>query len=181
VSARAALRAATAEDHERVDRLFSRLDLGSDAGYRLFLTAQAAAHLPVEAALEATGAPALIPDWPLRRRSGFILADLAELGIDTPPGIPPPPLADEAAILGAAYVLEGSRLGGAFLKRSLAPQAPSRFLAAPQEPGAWRKLLARLDESLYDAARVEAACETAKQVFKRFEIAGRLYLEFAAS
>ena len=180
MSARAALRAATAEDHDRVDRLFSRLDLGSDASYRLFLTAQAAAHLPVEHALEAAGVAAMLPDWPGRRRSALLLADLAELGIEPPAPVPPPPLAGEAEIFGAAYVLEGSRLGGAYLKRSLSPGAPRRFLGAAQEAGAWRKLLAKLDESLYEPARLEESCESARQVFRRFEIAGRLYLEFAA-
>jgi heme oxygenase len=180
VSARAALRAATAEDHERVDRMFSCLNLGSEADYRLFLTAQAAAHLPIEDALEIAGVAALVADWPERRRGQLLLADLTELGVTPPAAVPSPEFPTEAAILGAAYVLEGSRLGGAFLKRSLAPDAPRRFLCAPQEAGAWRKLLAKLDESLYDPARVEGACEAAKQVFKRFEIAGRLYLECAA-
>jgi heme oxygenase len=181
VSAHAALRAATAADHERVDRLFSRFDLGSDADYRLFLTAQAAAHLPLERALEVAGAGELILDWADRRRSELLLADLEELGIEPPPSVPPPPVDGEPAILGAAYVLEGSRLGGAFLKRGLAPRAPRRFLAAPQEAGAWRKLLAKLEESLYEPTRVEEACETARQVFMRFEISGRRYLELAAS
>jgi heme oxygenase len=181
VSAHAALRAATAADHERVDRLFSRLDLGSDADYRLFLTAQAAAHLPIEHALETAGVSALIPDWLNRRRADLLLADLSELGVEPPSAVPPPILAGEPAILGAAYVLEGSRLGGAFLKRGLAPHAPRRFLAAAQSAGAWRKLLAKLDESLYEPARLGEACETARQVFMRFEISGRRYLELAAS
>jgi heme oxygenase len=181
VSAHAALRAATAADHERVDRLFSRLDLGSELDYRLFLTAQAAAHLPIEQALETAAVSALIPDWPDRRRSELLLADLAELGVEPPPAVPPPPLEGASAVLGAAYVLEGSRLGGAYLKRSLTPQAPRRFLAAAQAAGAWRKLLAKLDESLYEPAQVEEACETARQVFMRFEISGRRYLELAKS
>jgi heme oxygenase len=180
VSAHAALRAATAADHERVDRLFSKLDLSSNADYRRFLTAQAAAHLPIEAALEAAGITALLADWPERRRSASLLADLEQLGIEAPAPLPPPPLTGEPAMLGAAYVLEGSRLGGAFLKRSLAPEAPRRFLAAAQQAGAWRKLLAKLDESLYEPARVEGACKAARQVFGRFENAGQLYLEFAA-
>jgi heme oxygenase len=177
VSAHAALRAATAANHERVDRLFSQLDLGLDAAYLLFLTAQAAAHLPIEDAMEAAGVSALIVDWPDRRRSDLLLADLAELGVEPPSAVPAPTLAGEPAILGAAYVLEGSRLGGAFLKRGLKPHAPRRFLAAAQSPGAWRKLLAKLDESLYEPARVGEACETARQVFMRFEISGRRYLE----
>ncbi|HEX8534793.1 MAG TPA: biliverdin-producing heme oxygenase [Allosphingosinicella sp.] len=179
MSARAALRAATSEDHERVDRLFSRFDLGSPDGYRLFLTAQAAAHVPIEAALDAAGAEALLPDWRARRRSHLIEADLAELGCTLPDPVELPVLADTAAIMGALYVLEGSRLGGAVLKRELAPHAPMRFLAAEQAPGAWRKLLAKLDESLYQPALVEAASQTARLVFRRFEIAARRHLESA--
>lgn len=179
MSARAALRAATAEDHERVDRLFSGFDLSNLDGYRLFLTAQAAAHVPVEAALDAAGVEALMPDWPARKRSHLLEGDLAELGAALPAPVEAPHLPDAAAMMGALYVLEGSRLGGAVLKRSLPPQAPMRFLAAEQAPGAWRKLLAKLDESLYQPALVEAASQTARLVFRRFEIAGRRYLESA--
>ena len=51
MSAHAALRAATADAHERVDGLFSRFDISDPIGYRRFLTAQAVAYLPGEAAL----------------------------------------------------------------------------------------------------------------------------------
>jgi heme oxygenase len=179
VSARDALRTATADAHERVDALFSRFDLSSGDGYRLFLTAQAAAHLPVEAALDAAGAALLMPDWPQRRRSHLLEADLAELGAATPAPVDPPSLAGPEALIGALYVLEGSRLGGAVLKRGLAVGAPQRFLGAAQAPGSWRKLLAKLDESLYDAARVEAASRSARDVFGRFEHSARLCLETA--
>lgn len=162
-----------------MDRLFSGFDLGSAKGYRLFLIAQAAAHVPVEAALETAGVEALMPDWPARRRSNLIEADLAELGFALPDPVEAPPLPDAAAMMGALYVLEGSRLGGAVLKRELPVQAPMRFLAAEQAPGAWRKLLAKLDESLYQPGLVEAASQTARLVFRRFEIAGCRYLESA--
>lgn len=39
------------------------LDLGTSQGYRDFLAAQAAAYLPVEAALEKVDASRLIADW----------------------------------------------------------------------------------------------------------------------
>lgn len=177
MTARAALRAATAADHERVDRLFSSLDLAREADYRLFLTAQAAAHLPVEEAIEAAGACALLADWPERRRAHLLKADLADLGAEVPPPQAPPALPDAASIFGAIYVLEGSRLGGALLKRGLSRDLPKRFLDAQQAPGAWRKLLAKLDEFLYAPEQLGAASETARQVFMRFEAAGRQYLE----
>ena len=179
MKARAVLREATADAHERVDRLFSALDLADESSYRLFLLAQAAAHLPVEAAIDAAGAAGLLQDWPERRRAPLLLADLAALGAEAPESEAAPPLRSSAEIFGAIYVLEGSRLGGALLKRSLAPGAPDRFLSAPQPPAAWRNFLARLEECLYNPPAVEAAGRTANQIFVRFEKAGRRYLEFA--
>jgi heme oxygenase len=177
VTARAALRGATAADHERVDRLFSSLDLAREADYRLFLIAQAAAHLPVEEAIEAAGARALLADWPERRRAHLLREDLADLDAEVPPALEAPALPDAASIFGAIYVLEGSRLGGTLLKRGLPIGMPKRFLDAEQSPGAWRKLLAKLDEFVYAPEHLEAATNAARQVFMRFERAGRLYLE----
>jgi heme oxygenase len=178
VSARAALRAGTADAHERVDGLFSRLDLARPEHYRLFLLAQAAAHLPIEAALDAAGAGALLDDWPSRRRARLLIADLEDMGLAPPPPLTPPPFLTDAGKFGAIYVLEGSRLGGSLLRKGLPPTAPTRFLAAPQVPGAWRKLLAKLDEALYETRQGEAAIDTARQVFERFEAAGLRYVEF---
>ncbi len=60
MSARAALRARTAAEHERVDRLFSNFTLGEGGSYRRFLLAQAAAFLPIESALDRGGAADLL-------------------------------------------------------------------------------------------------------------------------
>lgn len=177
MTVRSALRTATAEHHDRVDRLFSSLRLADPADYRLFLLAQAAAHLPIEAAIDAAGAPALLDDWSERRRADLLKADLAAMAVDVPLPESAPPLADAASILGAIYVLEGSRLGAALLKRSVSPGLPMQFLAAPQPAGAWRKLLAKLDLFLYEPAELETASQTARHVFERFEKAGRRYLE----
>jgi heme oxygenase len=177
MKARQALRAGTASEHERVDRLFSRFDLSRIEDYRLFLSAQAAAHLPVEAALDTAGAERIVEDWPTRRRAALLLADLEELGLPQPRPMEAPELKDDAAILGAIYVLEGSRLGGAMLKRSLPDIAPKRFLGATQAPGNWRKLLESLDHFLYETVALESALLAAKQVFERFEAGGLRTLE----
>ncbi len=177
MKARFALKAATAGEHERVDRLFSRLDLAQEGDYRLFLAAQASAHLPIEAALDAACAERLVEDWPARRRSHLLLADLGDLGLKAPTLVAAPEFGSDPAILGAIYVLEGSRLGGAMLKRSLPDIAPKRFLTAQQPPGSWRKLLETLDHFLYETSAIESACETARQVFQRFEAGGQRLLE----
>ena len=54
----------------------------------------------------------------------------------------------KASMLGAIYVLEGSRLGGAVLKRTVPGHFPRRFLEARQAAGSWRTLLQALDEFL---------------------------------
>jgi heme oxygenase len=177
MKARAALRTGTAQEHERVDRLFGALNLARPEDYRLFLAAQAAAFLPVEEALDAAGAADFLPDWHARRRSHLLRGDLHALGTPLPSPEPVPALVSAPEILGAAYVLEGSRLGGAMLKRSVQHDLPQAFLSAPQSPGAWRKLLETLDHYLYETAPVAAAVGAARGIFHCFEAGGRRFLE----
>ena len=56
--------------------------------------------------------------------------------------MPAPNFSGLPALLGGLYVIEGSRLGGALLKRGLPAGTSARFLNAPAEPGAWRRLIA---------------------------------------
>lgn len=177
MKARAALRAATAADHERVDALFSRYAFDTPDGYRRFLLAQAAAFLPVEQALDEAGAARSLPDWPQRRRGDALVRDLAALGETAPEQIDAPSFSDAASVLGGIYVLEGSRLGGAVLKRGLAAGTPREFLDADQTQGSWRKLLEVLDILLYRTDLVETAAGSARAVFQRFEAGGLRYLE----
>jgi heme oxygenase (biliverdin-IX-beta and delta-forming) len=177
VSARFALKAATAAEHERIDRLFGAACFSTSNGYRAFLRAQAAAFLPIEAALDQAGVERLIEDWPARRRGDLLRADFAEFGDALPPPLPGPRFNGPAGAAGCIYVLEGSRLGGAVLKRALPADAPRRFLAAPQTPGSWRKLLERLDTLLYRPDLVDAAIQAARHVFQRFEAGGLIYLQ----
>jgi heme oxygenase len=172
--ARAALRRDTAGDHERLDALFGRFRLDDPVDYRAFLTAHAMALPSVEAALDAAGFAALLDDWPARRRGSAIAADLAALGDAMPPPLAAPSLDTPAAQWGAAYVVEGSRLGGALLARGVAETSPTSYLGTPQAPGAWRNVLARLDEQLRSPDEIAAATEAARGTFALFEQAGRI-------
>lgn len=170
MKARAALRRATADAHRRVDALFSRFELASEAGYRDFLLAQAHGFLPVEGGLDASGADRVLADWPDRRRGALLRADLAELNVTLPePFTAPDFISGKASMLGAIYVLEGSRLGGAVLNKSVPGHFPRRFLEARQAAGSWRKLLQTLDEFLIRPVDLDAAVLAAKEVFARFE------------
>lgn len=169
VSARDALRTATADDHARVDRLFGRLRLDRRDEYVGFLRAQAMAYLPAEAAVERAAPTALLPDWPERRRAALLRDDLDRLGVTRPAEGRAPSLASPAAVLGAVYVLEGSRLGGRLLARSVPAHFPRRFLTAG-EPRLWRALVAALDENLADPADRAKAVAAAREVFALFEL-----------
>ena len=178
MKARAALRAATAEEHRKVDAAFSRFRLGDETGYRDFLLAQAAGFLPVEQALDEGGAAQILPDWPERRRGDLLLADLADLNVTAPePFFAPDFISGKASMFGAIYVLEGSRLGGAVLKKTVPGHFPRRFLEARQAAGSWRSLLQALDDLLIRPGDLDAAITAAKKVFARFEQGARRQME----
>ncbi|KQS55600.1 hypothetical protein ASG17_05880 [Brevundimonas sp. Leaf363] len=166
-SARFFLREATADAHARLDVLFSGFDLADRADYARFLKAQAGAFFGVEAALDKAGADVVLPDWPARRRSQALRDDLIALKEAVPEAMPEPLLPNPAAILGAAYVIEGSRLGGAMLVRTVADTAPISFLA-PGNPLHWRSFVAILEKRLSSADERTEAARSASAVFDIF-------------
>jgi len=168
LTARFALRAATGEAHERLDALYSAFDLGRSADYATFLLAHAPAFLAVEAALDAAGVELVVDGWASRRRSEALKADLTALDLPVPAPATSPSFDGAAAILGAAYVLEGSRLGGAMLVRKVGPGLPTAFLT-PGNPSDWRAFISLLDERLSSEESLAAAASAALSVFNLFE------------
>lgn len=163
------LREGTADCHARVDAAFGAFDLSSPDGYRDFLTAQARAFLPIEEALDSAGAAVLLPDWPERKRGNALISDLNCLKVHIPAASPVPRVDCAAAIWGQIYVLEGSRLGGQVLKRSLLPDLPQAFLGHRIEHGAWRTLLDRIDQALTEPADRATTLDAARATFAVFE------------
>lgn len=170
--ARTRLRAATASAHARVDQVFSRFDLSRPADYRAFLAAHAEALLPVETWLD-SHAPAVIADWPSRRRGHLLADDLAVLGQMATATRPFASSDHPAAVIGILYVVEGSRLGGRVLARQLPPDLPATYLTPHANGPSWPGLMQRLDEIVTDAASEEIAVSAALQTFERFAKAGQ--------
>lgn len=134
--------------HHQVDEAFSGFSLDSASGYREFLQAHAGALFSLEAALERGGIEALLHDWPSRRRRDALRADLLALGCELPLSLPVTAPASAGWCWGAAYVLEGSRLGGQVLLRRLRaaqPEAPANYLGHASEPGLWPAFLQQLE------------------------------------
>jgi heme oxygenase len=169
LSAHQRLRTDTRAAHERVDALFSGLDLKDLADYRRFVALHAAAFLPIEKALTDAGAARLVPDWDAMRRTPELMADLEALVLPVPDDESGPTFANDAEMLGAIYVLEGSRLGGAVLRKTVDPSFPHRFLAHPQPKGRWRGLVAMLERNLYESVQIDSAVSAALGVFAYFE------------
>ena len=176
-TARFKLRDATAQWHQRVDTVFSIANLADRAEYGQFLCAQAAALLPVERALDAGGMEEVIADWRVRRRAHLICEDLAALDLEMPLLEPDLILTSVAAMLGATYVLEGSRLGGTLLRRSVPASFPTAFLSnGGGTTTAWRDLIALLDARLAPGNELNAAIAAACDTFALFERSGQRLL-----
>ncbi|ANC92359.1 heme oxygenase [Azospirillum humicireducens] len=174
--ARQALRAATRESHERLDKAavlqpLVRPDITAGQ-YARALGVLYGFNAPVERALgEASGAA----------RLALLREDLQVLGID-PDALPEmaglPPLDSAPARLAARYVLDGSAHGGRAMlpgiTRALGYDARrgARFLASDglDMAGAWKALMLRLEEELADPAALAAACAAAAGLFAALEM-----------
>ncbi|GAB5350138.1 biliverdin-producing heme oxygenase [Alteriqipengyuania sp. 357] len=159
---RARLRAATHEQHQRLDTTLGRLDLADRGDYARFLKVQANARHGVEAWL-GRYCPA---KWLPPSQAALLAADLSALGdkagLEDAPGFD---LADQGPVawLGAAWVLAGSSLGNRMMERELSARAPAgwpmAFLRDDAMPAYFktlRPLLAQADPNP-GAERIAAA------------------------
>ncbi|MGC2777291.1 MAG: biliverdin-producing heme oxygenase [Bradyrhizobium sp.] len=170
------LKAATAAAHHALDESLGQFDLTTTAHYRHFLQASAAALLALEMALEQAGVAGLIADWPQRRRAQAISADLADLnGVVAPLPWSLQPL-DRSGMFGTLYVLEGSRLGAAYLLRVVAASADprvrraTRYLRHGAGEGLWRGFPSQLERepvTQEDEIRMIASAREAFAMFAR--------------
>ncbi|MET0250116.1 MAG: biliverdin-producing heme oxygenase [Sphingobium sp.] len=163
--ARQALRQATAADHGRVDDLFGHFRLDDADSYGAFLRAHARALAPLEALAN--------PD---ASRLSLLADDLATMGLALPEASPAPvAVPSEAFRWGVRYALEGSRLGGAYLARKVAPGLPHAYLSAAHEKGGWAAFQADLDEAARDGGTdwIDQATDGARHAFATFASAAR--------
>lgn len=168
---RFALKAATDEMHRELDDRLSRLDLRERDDYCRFLLFHARTVPPLEEAMAAAGADQLIDGWAAARRSAAIEQDLSALGHVMPAPVDVPPIDGRAGLLGTAYVVEGSRLGGRVLRKRIGAGTPDAFLRAASEKS-WPQLVAALDLHLYSESLTDEAERAARRCFT-------LYLDVA--
>ena len=168
MTARFALKAATDDIHRELDERLSTLDLAAENDYRRFLDFHARTVPAVEASLASGGLGDMVEGWCASRRSDAIAGDLAALGEPMPKPVEPPVLTGVGELLGAAYVLEGSRLGGRVLERRVGPGLPNAFLKGDGSLGPWPPLIAVMDRLLYSDSLLGEAKSAARRCFTLF-------------
>ena len=168
-----ALRAGTRDAHDRLETGLDVLHRCTErASYTALLADLRSVYAPLEQALDRCAATAhVLPDWPARRKTGWLDGDLTALGGRPAADAVVPDLVTVEDVIGAAYVMEGATLGGAVVLRSLDPAWPARFFASygPARGAMWRAFRRHVD-GLADVDEV-AATEAARRTFRAFEAA----------
>ncbi len=165
---RALLRAATRDQHAAVDGAFGSFGLDTPEGYRRFLRVHARI-LPIAESRLALGE--ILDGWV--GRTSALLADLTALGIEIPEAITLDLPRGDGARWGAVYVLEGSRLGGAMIRKSLDAGWPAAFLSAQHPPGGWQRIVDALEHADGGTAWRSDAISGARAMFEAYGDAGR--------
>lgn len=165
---RFALKAATDDIHQELDDALSQLDLARLSDYRRFLEFQARTVPAIEWKLAALGIDDLLEGWSEARRGPALVADLKALGEAMPSTLPAPVIDGTAQTLGAAYVLEGSRLGSRVLRQRVADGLPVRFLNGGETITPWLSLLSAIERLLHSETLLEDAKVAARRTFAWF-------------
>lgn len=120
------LKQATHQAHQSLEGLLipAMKQVRNTSGYAQLLHLFYGFYHPLEIQLAPYGATAL-PDFAQRRKSDWLLEDLAALGENAeniPLATELPQITNIAQAMGAMYVLEGSTLGGTHIAKMLAQQ-----------------------------------------------------------
>jgi heme oxygenase len=155
------LRAATRDDHASIDRTLLRFDLHRAEDYRIFLCA----HFAALASLQAVWRREDEEDF--AHMLGCLDLDLTTLGYATVPSSPPRTPSNAPGGLGIAYVVRGSRLGAAVLRRRVAAEHSTAYLDFIPALS-WAEFLPELESVADDPNGRDEAVRAAHNAFLTF-------------
>lgn len=162
-----ALRQNTRDQHQRLDIAVGEITTAE--GYARFLTMHAGVLPGAEAWLMTQPAFATLPDHRGRLRVDALKHDLAAMSLAMPQEyFPEGPERAELSVAGICYVLEGSRLGAAFLRARLASsglQVPLAFLSHGEAARYWQSFLKWLDVQEASPRAINLAVGSAQALF----------------
>jgi heme oxygenase len=157
-----ALRDSTRDDHALIDRLLLRFDLNRPEDYRVFL----AIHFGALSTLRTQWRPQDSEDFEQMLRC--LRTDLGTLG--TPMSETPIQACVPAGLctgMGLAYVIRGSRLGAAFLRRGVARMLSTSYLDFVPVLS-WAEFLGQLESIAEVPDGTVEAIRTARAAFNVF-------------
>jgi heme oxygenase len=161
-SAHLALRAATRNDHALIDRMMLPFDLKRPEDYRAFLTI----HFEALLALRGNWRPQDSEDF--ERMIRCLDTDLQTLGtLRNPMPIPACIPSSPGAGLGIAYVIRGSRLGAAVLRRGVAKALSTSYLDFVPTLS-WTEFLGQLEFEANEPNGTSEAILAARSTFSVF-------------
>lgn len=160
----------TADNHRRVDGLFSCFDLATAIGYKQFLVAQLFGWIQFSSAWKAGACDLLGMDAP--DYAAMLREDLAELdcGISCPARDIPP--GDRSNAAGMIYVLAGSRLGIAGMQADpnwgREQGHVQRFMRERSGLDIFRAVTSFLDDDSGRSLVTESVLKAARDCFRTF-------------
>lgn len=166
-----ALRAETASLHRQLDERVSAFSILNRDGYIRFLTMHARILPAAEAWLQRQTEFSAIPDATSRLRAAALSADLLTLGVQMPQTAGMSFLNENSSVAGMCYVLEGSRLGGAYLTSKIVANGrdyPLNFLRHGQERSFWKTFVSWLSTQQSSPSGVERATLSARNMFNAY-------------
>jgi len=164
------LREATAASHATLDGAFGSLDLGTRSDYVRFLAGHAIGMSPLYDSFQNFVTDELRMDCP--DYLAMLRQDLAALGVDTAQ-LPAVAASDGLTAQGSGYVVAGSRLGLAMIRKGgywgRDHALPSAYMEDDTGLGIWKAAASHLKENVPDetqAARQSAAAVAAFDTFR---------------
>lgn len=173
------LKGLTHDTHDSLDKtIVAQRPFEDLTRYARFLAVQYGFHRDIHALYDNPALDRLLPDLTERRRLADIVADLKDVGAETPEHAAAPRFApgevDLPTGLGWLYVAEGSNLGAAFLLKwsaalGLNETHGARHLAASPEGRArhWRSFTEALDGIELTQAEEDRVVDGAREAFVR--------------
>ncbi len=168
------LRESTQAIHQEFDDAFRALNISDISSVTRFVISQALAFADLERYAEKHGITRILADWSVRRRTeqfASVLAAVSDEAMTSRQSTldPSPSL---SYLMGLLYVLEGSRLGGNYLRKQFFqaedPTIKSFASCFVCDPKFWTSFLARLEK---DAGHLleEQCAQGARDAFGVFK------------
>ncbi len=171
------IKEATKEAHQQLEKkvVLKLKSIRSNADYADVLKHFYAYFNTVEKAIKPYITSSVLPDYAERRHSGYLKADIEELGGDTSelPAVTVPQISSVPEALGALYVMEGSIMGGSIIVQMLAKYGVTKgvsfFSGYGEATGQmWGKFVAVLNAQAENEKQQILAIKAANETFSNF-------------